>query len=271
MRRSRTCRSLPGSRCHPGRPTRQHCKPVTFLLFGALLAACRWGLRPVPVIAIFISAPAILAFNAPRMDLQVFTWVKVLTLAASMLLIVSYPLVRTEAWQRRLAACVTAILALNIVEAVVADAVAGHWLNPAVGTSLIVTLAWPRAFSPSADGRHMLYDIGWPWILGYTAWNLTVVCGLYPEHWTDHLAVLAVPLVVAWLWGRERWLEARALSLALYAVGIVLVIDVFRLPWLPTPPSPAELYPWLSGLAALLAVWNLLPSLLRRRPGKLAA
>lgn len=243
---------------------------LTLALFCLLLASYRWGMRPFLIIAVFIAAPALLAANASRVDLQLFTWVKVLTLAASMLLMVGYILPRDEAWRPRVALCFVAILALNILEAVVVDAAARHWPNALVGVSLIATLSGPQAFRRSADGRHMLYALSWPWLLCYTAWNLTVVCGIYPEHWTDHLAVLAVPVAAALLWGRERWLEARAFSLSVYACGIVLAIDVFQLPWLPASPSPGGLYPWLSGLAVLLALWNLAPRLARLRDARLA-
>jgi len=238
---------------------------LTLVLFCALLASCRWGMRPGLVVATFVAAPVVLAVHAGQLDLQLFTWAKVLTLVASMLLLVAYLRVRDEVWRSRMALCFVAILALNILEAVVADAAARHWPNALVGVSLMATLAGPSAIRRSEDGRHMLYTLSWPWILCYTVWNLTVVCGIYPEHWTDHLAVLAVPVAAALLWGRERWLEARAFSLSVYAWGIVLAIDVYRLPWLPPSPNPERLYPWLSGLAAILAVWNLAPLLARRR------
>lgn len=242
---------------------------LTLILFCLLLASYRWGMRPGLVVAAFIAAPLVLAAHAGQLDLQLFTWVKLLTLVASMMLLVGYIVLRDDAWRPRLALCLVAILALNILEAVVADAAAGHWPNALVGTSLIATLARPGAVRRSADGRHVLYTLSWPWILCYTFWNLTVVCGIYPEHWTDHLAVLAVPLAAALLWGRERWLEARAFSLSVYGWAIVLAIDVYRLPWLPPSPGPQRLYAWLSGLATVMAIWNLVPVLVRRRATRL--
>lgn len=243
---------------------------LTVGLFCVLLASYRWGMRPGLVIAIFVAAPALLALNAGRLDLQLFTWVKVLTLAASMWFIAAYAWLRAEVWRRRLALCIIGFLVLNILEAVVADAVARHSVNALVGVSLIVTVARPQQVRSGADTPHLLYDVPWSWVLCYTLWNLTVVCGIYPEHWTDHFAVLAVPLAAALLWGRERWLEARAFSLSVYACGIVLAIDVYQLPWLPPAPSPAGLYPWLSGLAAVLAIWNLFSVLSGIRNSRLA-
>ncbi len=230
---------------------------LTLLLLGLLVAAWCWLLRPWFVHAYFLGGTLVLLLNAGRVDLQVFTWVKVLTLAVSMQVILRLP--RAGAGPRvYLAQAAVAILALNILEAVVADAFSGHWLNATAGLALIATMRGPAAMSVgSVAGRPSVrYDLPWSWMLAYTLWNLTVVCGLYPRHWLDHLAVLLAPLAAALL-DRRLWLEARAFTLGLYAVGIVLGIDVAQAAWIPDSPDPAALYPYLSGAAVVLGLWNL--------------
>lgn len=241
----------------------------TGLLFLVLFAAWRWLMRPWFVTGFFVGGPLLLLLNAGRLDLQAFTWVKVFTLAVSIQLILWFPRTGGPA-ARRLAGAITAILALNILEAVVADGMAGLWLNALTGLSLVATLRGPDQITAGAvAGRPALfYDLPWSWVLAYSLWNFTVVCGHYPQHWLDHLAVLTMPLFAALQAGDRRlWLEARGSSLSLYAVGIVLAIDAARLPWIPDSPSPAVLYPVFSGAAAVLAGWNLVARL-RRRPAR---
>jgi hypothetical protein len=231
---------------------------LTLLLFLVLAAGWRWLLRPWFVTGFFLGGSLLLVLSAGRLDLQAFTWVKVLTLAISMQVVLWLPRAG-DPWRRRLAAALAAILALNILEAVVADAFAGRWVNAVVGLSLIATMRGPAHVSAArfAGRPAVYYDLPWSWVLAYTLWNLTVVCGHYPQHWLDHFAVLTVPLVGA-LVARDRrlWLEARAFTLGVYAVGIVLAIDAAGMPWIPDSPSPAAWYPYWSAGAALLAVWN---------------
>lgn len=230
----------------------------TLLLFLILAASWRWLLRPWFVTGFFLGGPLLLLFNAGRLDLQAFTWVKVLTLAVSVQVVLWLP--RTvDPWRTRLRWALAGILALNILEAVVADAVAGRWVNAVAGLSLVLTMRGPdHVAAATFAGRPAVhYDLPWCWVLTYTLWNLTVVCGHYPRHWLDHAAVLTVPLVVALL-ARDRrlWLEVRAFTLSLYAVGIVVAIDAVHAPWIPDSPSPAGLYPYWSAVVALLAAWN---------------
>lgn len=237
----------------------------------ALLLALAGGhallMRPWFVFAFFIGGPLLMLSQAATLDIQAFTWIKVFTLAVSVLLILAYPRT-TGRMQRGLATAVAGILALNILEAVVVDALAGNLLNALVGATLIATQAGPARISPAQAGRPALrYDLPWSWILAYTAWNLTVVCGHYPLHWFDHLAVLTAPLLVA-LVRRDRqvWLEARAFTLSVYALAIVLAIDVYALDWIPSAADPAPIHPWVSALAAGLAAWNLAARYAARRP-----
>ena len=241
---------------------------LTLLLLAVLLAGYRYLLRPVFVGIYFGVGPLLLLANARRLDLQAFTWAKVITLAVSVAAFVWYPRAKA-AGQRRLGWALAAILVLNVLEAVVADAVGGQWVNALVGVSLIATVGGPsRITAASRDGRPaMRYALPWSWILTYTLWNIAVVCAHYPLHWIDHAAVLSAPLIVA-VTARDRafWLEARGFTLGLYAVGIVLVLDLGGFAWIPSGPSPAGVLPWFNALAVGLAGWNLWTAIAVRRP-----
>ena len=201
-----------------------------------------------------------MAVNAGRLDLQALTWAKVLTLSVSVAWVAWLPRT-TGKTQHRLAVGACVILILNILEAVAADAVGGRWVNAMVGAVLVATAAGPRAVSVAQVlGRPaMNYDLPWRWIITYSIWNLTVVCGNYPLHWCEHFAVLSAPMLATMIGGDRRlWLEARAFTLSVFAVGIVVVIDVLGWPWIPDSPSPLKLYPWLSGAAAVAGAWTMI-------------
>lgn len=228
------------------------------LLLGVLMVSFRYLFHPLWIGLFFGGGPLLMVVNAGRLDLQAFTWAKVLTLSVSVALIAWLPR-STGAAQRRLAVSVCVILVLNILEAVAADALGGRWVNAVVGAVLVATVAGPRAVSVTrVHGRPaMAYDLPWRWIVTYSIWNITVVCGNYPLHWCEHFAVLAAPILATTFGGdRRSWLEARAFTLSVFAVGIVLVIDVLGWPWIPDSPSPLKLYPWLSGLAAVGGAWT---------------
>jgi hypothetical protein len=232
---------------------------LTVLLFLVLLACYRYLLTPWFVAVFFGVGPLVMVLNASRLDLQPFTWAKVFSVALAVGVIVWLGRATGKA-QRRLAVGLTAILVLNILEALAADAVGGRWVNAAVAATLIATVAGPGAVSVGQHkGRPVVwYDLPWRWVIAYSLWNLTVVSGNYPAHWCDHFAVLAVPLAATAVFGDRRcWLEARAFSLGVFAVGIVSVIDVFGGPWIPDSPSPAPLYPWLRAAAVAGAAWNI--------------
>lgn len=243
---------------------------LTVVLFGVLLALHRFLLRPVFVAVFFGVGPLLLIVNAGRLDLQMLTWVKVFTLAVSVTLITWLPRT-TGRLQRRLATCAWAILGLNILEATLADAVHGRWMNTAVGAVLIATLAGPGAVTVTQfQGRPAVrYDLPWRWIVAYTLWNFTVVAGNYPLRWLDHCAVLGAPLAATLVLGDRRyWLEARAFTLGIFLVAVIFVIDVLGWPWIPDSPSPAMAYPWLSGAAVVSGGWAVVGRIAERRGGR---
>jgi len=188
---------------------------LTAALFCGLVAAQRFLLRPLFVAVFFGCGPLLLVINAGRLELQLFTWVKVFTLAVSVGLITWLPRTtgRLRGW---LASGVWVMLILNILEAAVADAVHGRWVNAAVGAVLIATVSGRQAvtFTEFKGRPAVWFDLPWRWIVAYTLWNFTVVAGIYPLRWLDHCAVLGAPLAAVLLQGDRRyWLEARAFTL----------------------------------------------------------
>jgi len=231
---------------------------LTFLSLILLVAAYRHLMRPWFVAVFFVVGLALMAVNAGRLDLQPFTWAKVITLAGTMAVFMSLP--RSGlGWRKGLTYGLVGILFLNILEAIGADGLGGHWVNALVGVSLLATLEKPsKVGSRDVAGRPAVtYDQSWSWIAAYTLWNFTVVCANYPLHYLDHAAVLTAPIVAALL-ARDRrlYLEARGFTLSLYAVTIVVSIDVMQWPWIPSAPDPAGFYPYLSAVAVGAGVWN---------------
>lgn len=239
---------------------------LTALLLAVLLLACRHLLRPWFTGLFFAAGLGLMAINAGHLDLQLFTWIKVITLAVTMAILLALP--RSGATARRyLAWGVVVILFLNILEAVAVDALAGRWVNAGAGGLLLATLGGAgRIGTRTLHGRPAVtYDLPWSWIVAYSLWNATVVCGHYPLHYFDHAAVLAAPIVATWLAGDRRlYIEARGFTLSLYAVSIVVVIDVLQWPWIPPGPGPATFYPVVSTMAVAAGIWNVIGWLRRR-------
>ena len=232
---------------------------LTFLSLILLVAAYRFLMRPWFVAGFFAFGLALMALNAGRLDLQPLTWAKVITLAGTMAVFMSLPR-SGPGWRKALTYGLVGILFLNILEAIVADGLGGHWVNALVGISLLATLEKPsKVGTRDVAGRPAAtYDQSWSWIAAYTLWNFTVVCANYPLHYLDHAAVLAAPILAALL-ARDRrlYLEARGFTLSLYAVTIVVSIDVMQWPWIPSAPDPAWFYPYLSSVAVGAGLWNL--------------
>jgi hypothetical protein len=227
------------------------------LLFAVLVAAQRWLSRGWFVYPFFGLAAAVVLASSRTIDVQPLTWAKVFTLAFSVAFITaapSFPESRRR-WAYRIA---WTILALNMLEASVSDLVGARYLNGLVGLSLMLTQPRLSRFSvePVRGQPTLLYDLSWVWIAAYTSWDFAVVWGHYPEHFTDHLAVLFAPIALA-AHDRRLYFQARALTLSLYAVVIVIAVEVMGLPWLPGGAPPAPLYDVLVGLNLLLGALNL--------------
>jgi Family of unknown function (DUF5692) len=112
------------------------------------------------------------------------------------------------------------LLAVNILEAVVAEAAQGGFVNAAAGLLLILTQASPGAVgvAPREAGRDFSYRLGGPWIAAYTLWNFTFVYGRVEVHGaTGAFAAMAVVHLLGPLLASRRaselWLQARAFVL----------------------------------------------------------
>ena len=182
-------------------------------------------------------------------EMRPFTWVKVLTLLAAMVLL---NLVRFSDWGRRNLWIAPAMLILNILEATVSDFTTGHVVNAGVGLVLCILTLRPPKGRPSVVGDvpNLQFPVSRLWILAYTAWNLAFVTRFYPSHASDQLAVLGVPLL--WVAYRPHgWLQARCYTISAYALLIVTWEEAFELPWAPSWFVPSD---WLSGGAEIAAV-----------------
>ncbi len=118
-------------------------------------------------------------------------------------------------WCRR---SVTWLLAANILEATVVD-LAGNamanWLNGLAGLLLLVSIPYREdlvRIDQSNTLRDLQFDLGLPWIIGYTLWNWTFVYINYPAFSGHHTAILAAALIAGAI-NPRIWLQARAATL----------------------------------------------------------
>lgn len=148
-------------------------------------------------------------------------------------------------------ALVPAILAANILEAVVAEAAEGKLVNAAAGVLLVVALPSPATVSVRGGG--LRYPLGGLWVAGYTLWNFTFVYGRDSHGGTGAFAALAVvhllsPLLAS-RGAADRYIEARAFALTPLAVLRVIV---------PHPPfvqlSPHWYSPTVAGALRLASL-----------------
>ena len=174
-----------------------------------------------------VATVACIAFGA---KLAAFTWIKMYTLVVSAGWLHA---IRHHGWLSDKVAHwgMWFVLALNIVEAVVMDALQGHYVNAACGAALTLSLWSYRSMRVLDEPeRHLAWALPVTWILAYTAWNFTFVAGKYGWHLSDHLIVLGLPLL--WVFLRsDRWVEARAYSLTLYVLILITCVEGMRTAW----------------------------------------
>lgn len=111
-------------------------------------------------------------------------------------------------------------LVINILEAVIRDAQgsnAAHYLNSMAGILLIATLEKIDSISITNDKYK---DFVWRgmtlmWVVGYTIWNWTFVYLNFVSVSLYHIAVLGVPLAVAFI-NKNRWVQSRVFTLTAY-------------------------------------------------------
>jgi hypothetical protein len=116
-------------------------------------------------------------------------------------------------------AVVHALLAINILEAVVAEAVQGKLINAAAGVLLVLAQASSSSVFVERQGAApgLRYPLGGFWVAGYTLWNFTFVYGREDHGVTGAFAALAVVHLLASLLAMRgesaRYIESRAFAL----------------------------------------------------------
>ncbi|HIC44850.1 MAG TPA: hypothetical protein EYO73_11425 [Sulfurimonas sp.] len=96
-----------------------------------------------------------------------------------------------------------AILAVNILEAMIKDSVEGHYLNAFSGLLVIITAPVPKEYGVRKNDNGTVDNTAHftrAWILFYTFWNITFVYNAYNLIWPIHIALLGAPLIITGLW-----------------------------------------------------------------------
>lgn len=148
--------------------------------------------------------PVVLFIGARRPERNLFNWIKCASVVAACLCVAGA--LAFGASSDRWAELVVLIFGLNILEAVISDGARRRLGNAAVGALLLLTI--PGAGQIHRELHWLRYDISWPWLLAYTAWNLSFVAGRSPFSARAHVAVLLAPLLanlaLPGLWGQAR-------------------------------------------------------------------
>jgi hypothetical protein len=125
------------------------------------------------------------------------------------------------------------LLIVNILEATVTDALTitiANYLNVIAGVLLIFTLdPLKKVF---IDKKNKTKDFLWPslsfqWIIAYSIWNITFVYLNFPSTTLRHIALLAVPLIVAY-YIKGVWIQTRAFTLAAYFIAAFTFSSFFN-------------------------------------------
>lgn len=200
--------------------------PYILLLFVVLISTQEIFHRYPRFTLAFFSIASIILFPCWVLLVGVedwFAWIKVFSVAIGIIVL---SLFRTTKLgnTKLLQWAVYLVLILNILEAVVKDAVAGNivnYFNATAGILLIATLNRLNSIHIDAKGGHR--DLHWGsmslmWIVGYTIWNwVFVYLNLEFQSSLPHIAVLASALVVAFI-NKDRWLQTRAYTLGTYFI-----------------------------------------------------
>lgn len=147
-------------------------------------------------------------------DAPIFSVVKVYSVCAGAAYMEALKLTRwtDHRWARLLAYL---LLALNILEAVVADLVGASAINAVAGAILVLTQAYPDAITVERDTprRDLRYPLGGWWVAAYTLWNFAFVHGHAPTFTAFAAVHLSAPILACR--GRaDLWLQARVIGLA---------------------------------------------------------
>jgi hypothetical protein len=194
----------------------------------------------VGLVACALTAPVALAFRDDGVERPgAFAIAKLVAVALGGVYVQAMKATRASerpAWR----AAGFALLALNIVEAVIAEAGEGKYANALAGALLVGAMAPPSAVGVVAVGarRELRYRTGDAWLAAYVVWNFAFVYGRGDPGEEGAYAAMAIlhlaaPLVSCW-GESERFIEGRVLVLT--GVAALRVVAPYP-PWLPLVPG----------------------------------
>ena len=164
------------------------------------------------------------------LELRVFTWIKVFTLVLTILWI-NFTRFLPFGEKNFAKMGIWFILALNILEATVVDALGGFYLNSLSGLLLILFIpSWHNLHRTDTSPAQIHWPLGPAWIWAYSFWNFAFVGRFYHFHLTDHLAIVWVPVLLTTL-KPEAWLQMRGYILSMYAIAIVTLEEGYGVDW----------------------------------------
>ncbi len=214
-----------------------------------LAAAAVWVMVRGPArrwwLAFGLGSALLLGVVALRgLEIDAFMIAKVVSVAAAGLVVALFRGAPSR-WAARAPQLIVWLFAINMLEAVAAEAAAGGYVNALAGALLCVTMPWPEHVRAERDDAAVWvrYEIGWSWILAYTLWNLAFVSGTAPpgEPRGGFMWLAGAHLLIPLWWARRdpgRWAEGRVVAL------------LFALVWLEalrgTGGAPCE--PWIGAL-----------------------
>lgn len=224
------------------------------ILFAVLFVGEVWVLRNSLATLMVASVPLVLSLT--DIYLQSFTWVKIWMLSLGMLVVHFVPFFIPQnqedssthhekierkpspspsLWRRVLRWMVPIMLGINIAGPAAFMVMTGRWVGGIVAVVLIAAMAGPSSVT-SSDKGGLSYALRWEWVVCYTCWNFDFVAGSFPRHHWEHIAVLGVPLLVAWMGGRDPslWMAARARTLTAYIMTLLIIQDFYEIDWLPS-------------------------------------
>lgn len=201
-------------------------------------------------LALFLALPLALTFTVwPKTagpDSTVgtwFHWAKVYSALAGCLGFLAIRYIKGAADKKWVLAFPPAILALNILEAVIRDfqvagingftdgmlLVGGPWnvMNGVAGILNIVTISgWAGIYvSQKGNRRDMVWpDMLWFWVIAYDLWNFAYVYNCVPDHAFYAGAALLVSCTIpAFFIKKGAWLQHRAQTLGFWMMFVMTV------------------------------------------------
>ncbi|MCB9765143.1 MAG: hypothetical protein H6739_35545 [Alphaproteobacteria bacterium] len=131
-------------------------------------------------------------------------------------------------------------LVLNVVPGIAIDLSYGTPLNALVGVLVLVGIGGWRSVSygPVREVEHMNMDLGWAWVVAYTAWVMSVSAMMADGRVLGRQisGLLAALVLLPW-WGQERWITLRIYGVGLFFLGVFTLRPLFET-WLDTPGGP---------------------------------